>query len=330
MKKAVMTMPDNPWGGLTPGGIDARRVSTSERFDFFWVVSTQGESGLLLRLASGTTDIRPLPKMKNLELSYREVAGKRSLLWLLRDAEQQELFVSLCLDIVAAGEAAVDNQDALQRAIRRTLRWHHLLRGGRSDQLSLEEQRGLLGELDFLTRLMDLISPRAAIEAWKGPSGSAKDFELGHCLVEVKARRGASKPYVQISSEDQLADVPGCRLFLLVSPVDAVVKPHGKTLTDYVSELDRLFSLTDPDAYSLWEDALAETGFDFAHDYSEQRWMVGASSHYEVVEGFPRLAPPIPLGVGNLKYSIGLDACAPFVAERASVDSAISGGTEIG
>lgn len=324
MRMAETTMPENPWEGLSSGGIDAKRVSPSGRYDFFWVVSAQTEAGLLLRLENDTTEILPLPKMKNLDLSYREVAGKRSLLLLLRDAEQKELFAGLCQDIVAAGEAAGDNQDALQRVIRRTLRWHHLLRGGRSDQLSLEEQRGLLGELDFLTRLIDLTGPRAAIEAWKGPAGSSKDFELDACLVEVKARRGASKPYVQISSEDQLADVPGCRLFLVVSPVDAVVKPHGKTLTDHVAELDGLFSVSDPEAYSLWEDALSEVGFDFAHDYTERRWVVGKSLHFEVVDGFPRLMPPVPIGVVNVKYSIGLDACSPFSVLGDTLDQAIS------
>jgi hypothetical protein len=203
------------------------------------------------------------------------------------------------------------------------MRWHHLLRGGRLGLLSLEEQRGLMGELRFLGHLIDLIGPRAAIEAWKGPSGSSKDFELGGCLVEVKARRGASKPHVQISSEDQLADVPGCRLFLVVSPIDAVVKPYGRTLTDHVMELERLFSVSEPGAYDLWEEAIAETGFDFADDYSERRWMIGESLFHEVRDDFPRVTPPVPVGVSGIKYSIGLDACAAYVVDAAVVDQLI-------
>jgi hypothetical protein len=318
-----MMASDKPWQGLTPGGIDARRVDPGARQDFFWVVSGNSEPGLLLRLADDTAEVRPLPRMRNLDLGYREVAGKRSLVLLLRDSEQKELFASLCHDIVRAGEAATDNGDALRRAIRRTMRWHHLLRGGRLGQLSLEEQRGLVGELSFLGHLIDLIGPRAAIEAWKGPSGSSKDFELKGCLVEVKARRGASKPHVQISSEDQLADVPGCRLFLLVSPVDAVVKPHGQTLADHVRELDRLFSVAEPEAYDLWEEAIAGTGFDFADDYSERRWVIGKSQFHEVMEGFPRVTPPVPAGVSGIRYTIGLDACAPYAVEAGVVDQLI-------
>jgi hypothetical protein len=321
-------MPDDPWAGLAVGGIDARRVSPDGRHDFFWILAGNGEPGLLLRLTEGTAEVRPLPRMRNLDLGYREIAGKRSLVLLLRDSEQRELFAELCADIVRAGEAAAENEDALNRVLRRTMRWHHLLRGGRADQLSVEEQRGLLGELNFLARLIGLLGHRAAIEAWKGPSGSSKDFELGDNLVEVKARRGAARPHVTISSEDQLTDVPGCRLFLVVTPVDAVVKPAGKTLTDYVSELDSQFSMEDPEAYMLWEQALAESGFDFAHDYSERRWLIGRNLEFEVLDGFPRITGPLPNGVTGVRYSIGLDACASFAIADDTLDRLISDGSE--
>lgn len=305
-------MSENPWDGLHPGGIDARRVSQVGRQDFFWIISGESEPGLLLRLGEGTEEIKPLPKMRNLEIAYRDAGGKRALTILLKDKEQRELFVTLCHDIVSAGEAASDNKDALNRALRRTMRWHHLLRSGKGDQLSLEEQRGLLGELQFLKHLMAHIGPRAAIEAWKGPLGSSKDFELDACLVEVKARRGAAKPYIQISSEDQLADVNGCRLFLVVSPVDAVVKPSGQTLTDYVSEVDRIFAALDTEAYALWEDCLEAVGFSFEDDYSDRRWVIGKDLQFEVKDNFPRIPLPLPVGVSGVRYSIGLDACSPF------------------
>jgi hypothetical protein len=70
-----MTMIDDPWQGLSPGGIDARRVDPAGKQDFFWVVAANSEPGLLLRLADDTDEVRPLPRMRNLDLSYREVSG---------------------------------------------------------------------------------------------------------------------------------------------------------------------------------------------------------------------------------------------------------------
>lgn len=321
-------MTDNPWEALEAGGVDARRVDPNGRCDFFWVKSGTGEPGLLLRVSPGIEESKQLPRMRNLDVRFRDIAGHRALVLILKDAEQRELFATLCADVVRAAEAAAQADDALQRAIRRILRWHHMLRGGRSDLLSLEEQRGLVGELEFLRRLIDLIGPYAAIEAWKGPSGSSKDFELDRRLVEVKARRGAAKPYVQISSEDQLADVDGCRLYLVVSAVDAAIKPSGKTLTDHVVELEKLYAEAEPDAYRLWELAIADSGFSFDDDYSDRRWTVGKTIQFEVLEGFPRIIPPLLPGVSGVRFSIALDACAPFAIDPEVLDTSIREGVD--
>jgi hypothetical protein len=321
-----MTEEQDPWRTLSPGAIDARRVDPDGTHDFFWIISGKGEPGLLLRIAPGVTEPKPLPKLRNLDLGFQDVAGSRALVLLLRDQEQKELFCSLCLDIVRAAGPAADNADALGRAVRRAMRWHHLLRGGRNDLLSIEEQRGLLGELQFLRRLVDLVGPWPAVEAWKGPSGSSKDFELDGCLVEVKARRGAAKPFVQISSEDQLSDVDGCRLFLVVSAVDAAIKPNGKTLTDHVRDLETLYATAEPEAYRLWEQALIDSGFDFGDDYSERRWTLGKTSEFEVSGDFPRVAVPLKPGVSGVRYSIALDACEPFRIKPETLDAQIEEG----
>jgi len=319
-------MTEDPWKALAPGSVDARRVDPNGRHDFFWVVSGNGEPGLLLRVVPSLDEPKQLPKMRNLDIAFRTLGDDRALVLILKDGEQRELFGTLCRDIISAAETAVTTADALQRTIRRTMRWHHLLRSGRSDLLDIEEQRGLLGELQFLRRLVDLLGAYAAIEAWKGPSGSAKDFELDAVLVEVKARRGASKPFVQISSEDQLADVDGCRLFLVVSAVDAAIKPNGKTLTDHVLEIEKLYAMAEPDAYRLWELAIADTGFSFDDDYSDRRWTVGKTREFEVLEAFPRVETPLRTGVSRVRYSIALEACTPFGIEAEALDRFIAEG----
>lgn len=318
-----MKSPDDQWSGLIPGGIDARRVDPTGAHDFFWIISAKSEPGLLLRLSDQTPEITPLPKIRSLEIAYSRVSGRNALIIVLKDLEQRELFGSLCDDIVRAGERATDNFDALSFSIRRTMRWYHLLRGGKSGALTLEEQRGLLGELQFLAHLSGIIGPRAAVEAWRGPSGSSKDFEMDGCLVEVKAKRGAAKPFVQISSADQLSSVEGCRVFLQVAAIDAAVKPNGMTLTDYVSALEKVFADANPESYSLWEQAIQASGFDFNDDYSERRWTVGEIKHFEVLQGFPRIANPVPEGVSSVRYSISLDSCTPFLVEREDVDQLI-------
>lgn len=323
-----MTEQQDPWKALSPGVVDARRIDPDSPHDFFWIISGEGEPGLLLRIGAGVVEPSPLPKLRNLELKFRDLSGGRALVLILKDTEQRELFHNLSLDIVRAARPADDNTGALNRTVRRATRWHHLLRGGRSDLLSVEEQRGLLGELQFLQRLVNLIGPYAAIEAWKGPSGSSKDFELDKILVEVKARRGAAKPFVQISSEDQLSDVESCSLYLAVTAIDAAIRPNGKSLTDYVLDLEKLYAGAEAEAYALWELAIAESGFDFDDDYSDRRWTLGKTTEFGVMGEFPRVTAPLRPGVSRVKYSIALDSCAPFQIEPGALDQHIVGADE--
>ena len=76
-------MSEHPWGSLHTGGAEAKRVDSKGRHDFFWVVSERGEPGLVLRLDAETEPVLPLPKMKNLELSYRHLDGRQGLVLLL-------------------------------------------------------------------------------------------------------------------------------------------------------------------------------------------------------------------------------------------------------
>lgn len=306
-----MTNDGIPWEAL--GFDQARRVDRNGKRDFFWAVVENDAPALVLDIGSDIKPIYPLPKIRSLDIRYGNIGASPSLVISLRDVEQIDLFATLCRDVVLAGEEGVDTPDALNRSIRRTLRWHHLLRGGSTDRLSIEEQRGLVGELQVLGLLCNKIGPRGAIESWKGPEGAAKDFELFQVCVEVKARRGAARPYVQISSEDQLADVDGADVFLRVYEIDAAVRPDGRTLTDHVQLIDELFKAGDLEAYQMWETALAAVGFDWDHDYSDRRWNVGKVVTFLVEAEFPRLSVPVPNGVSNVKFTVSLEACQPFI-----------------
>lgn len=306
-----MTNSGIPWKGL--GFDQARRVDRNGKRDFFWAVVKNEAPALVLDIGTETKPVYPLPKIRSLDIRYGNIGASPALVVSLKDVEQIDLFATLCRDVVLAGEEGVDTPDALNRSIRRTLRWHHLLRGGTSDRLSIEEQRGLVGELQMLGLLCNRTGLRAAIESWKGPEGAAKVFELFQMCIEVKARRGAARPYVQISSEDQLADVDGAGVFLRVYEVDAAIRLEGHTLTDHVKLIDEVFKVGDLEAYQMWETALAAVGFDWDHDYSDRRWSVGKIATFLVEGEFPRLPTPVPNGVINVKYAVSLEACQPFV-----------------
>ncbi len=308
-------IPNNtPWAGLEVGKIDTRRVSASARWNWFWAVMPRADAALVLQLADLPQPIPDLPKLRNLEIRFQTLPGGPILYIRLKDNAQLELFETLCLDVMAAGELAVAEAEALERAIGRTFRWHYLLRGGRLEVLSEEAQKGLIGEIEVLKLLIEAIGAKAALTSWTGPSGAPKDFELKTACIEVKARRGASQPFVTIANEYQLADVPSRCLWLAVLAVDKVQPPHGKTLTECIAELTELLEKTEPSAITDWDLHLADAGFDFLHDYTAWRWLVSKPDFHVVTEGFPRIAEPVPLGIASVSYALALTACTPYRA----------------
>ena len=142
MEPAKMT--EGPWEGLLESG--ARRVDGKGRYDFFWVRMPDGSPGLLLQLPADTEEIRPLPKLKHVGIFYRIVDGRNCFCITLNERSHLNLFETLCRDVVSDAEQAEEMQGALSRAVRRTMRWHHLMRGGKRG-ISLEEQREL-GSVD--------------------------------------------------------------------------------------------------------------------------------------------------------------------------------------
>jgi hypothetical protein len=318
---AAMLPNDTPWTGLEAGKVDTRRVDAKTKWNFFWAVMPRADAALVLQLKDLPKPLPDLPKLKNLEIRFQTLPGGPILYIRLKDNAQIELFETLCRDVVAAGEKAEAESEALDRAVGRTFRWHYLLRGGKAEVLSEEAQKGIVGELEILKRLIAGLGPKAALTAWTGPSGAPKDFELMADCIEVKARRGASQPYVKISSEHQLADVADRRLWLAVLAVDKVQRPHGKTLTEFVAEVTNLLEASEPSAILDWDLHLADAGYDALHDYTYWRWIVSAPDFHAVAPDFPRLSAPVPLGVTEVTYALSLAACAPFFIETKAVES---------
>lgn len=303
---------DNPWSGLEAGKTDTRRVDASARWNWFWAVMPRTDVALVLQLSDLPNPLPDLPKLRNLEIRFQTLPGGPILYVRLKDSAQTELFETLCRDVMAAGELANTEAEALERAIGRTFRWHYLLRGGRLEALTEEAQKGLIGEIEVLKLLMASLGTKPAIAAWTGPSGAPKDFELKADCIEVKARRGASQPFVKIANEHQLAAVPDRRLWLGVLAVDKVQTPHGRTLTEYVDEVTELLERTEPSAIVDWDLHLVDAGYDMLHDYSAWRWIASSPEFHSVEEGFPRITAPVPLGVSGVTYALALSACTPF------------------
>ena len=330
-----MIAQNDPWKDLAPpsaaSAINARRVDENNPWEFFWARAMDGKYLLVLQHGTESSPAKKLPSLKGVEVAVSDGDGQHSrmLVFRLLDSRQRDIFYQLCIDIVGAGTVAHTESEAVELAVARTWRWHHLLRGGTGGRLSEDEQKGLIGELLVLERhLLSCLSPADSLAAWRGPLGAPKDFEVGRIGIEAKARRGAATPHVLITSEHQL-NGEGCDL-LFLHVVDLSHAPEGTAQAFTVSDVahrvrDRM--ALDNAATDRYESLLTAAGFRWEDDYSDFKWVEGLCRVYGVTDSFPRVTTKeIAAGVSNVRYSVSLVECERFVVEEKTLNEAIAGG----
>lgn len=310
-------MQPDPWAdiGKAGGSFTLRRVDAGHPADFFWGRDGDGSCALVLVVGPEVKVEEPRPVLNGIKIiEAPDQDGKSTFILVLKREEDRELFRHLCDDIVDACRSKVGDQAFLASTIRRAWKWHSLLRGGANQRLSPQEQQGLIGELLFLERLIRHLTPKAAIEAWRGPLDEPKDFVFSDRAVEVKARH-VGKDAVKISSEHQLQVIEGQQLSLAVVALSPSIAeaPGGISLDSLVQHVREAVITLDPSADEGFDARLLSAGYSADHDYSDTWWLPVATSAYAVDEGFPRIeATGLPEGVSLVTYWLRLDLCAPF------------------
>ena len=263
------------------------------------------------------------PECRGLELLLnRANVGKSTLMVRLRDIHGRDVFTALAEDL-ARRAVGGSEAEAARKVISALARWQRFLAAtGRS--LSDEARRGLWGELKILG---DVIAPvigiDTAVNAWRGPAGAPQDFQHQGTAVEVKTRAARSPAVVRISGEQQLHGAPWKNLFLAHVAVDEQ-EGSGETLPQRIAALRK--SVAGGSAAELFEDGLLDAGWLEAEEdkHHTRGFFVREFEFFKVVEGFPRLTPPVlPQGIGGLAYDLSLDAAAPYVVTADAIREAL-------
>ena len=243
-------------------------------------------------------------------------------------AEQEELnevFSHLAQDIVVRTAREQTEADAARILRSRLALWQRLLQRERAMGLSIEEQRGLYGELYALqTLLISNLPSLAAVQAWTGPLGISQDFQMPEKVaLEVKTSLARPPHQIAITGEGQLDDTGLDFLFLLHVLVDAK-RGTGESLPDRVDALRALLVVDDPAAADIFEDLLLEAGYLDAHSpqqrYREPGYTLRTMHLYHVHDEFPRILPSsLPPGLGQVQYCISASACKEYEVSVSSL-----------
>lgn len=325
---------DDPWSDIptSPAGsrLNGRLVAESRPWEVFRALDHMGRRILFLVHDPASSSGIAIPTIAGLDVEtrLRSDDNKTILSVALESSDNADIFTRLSDDMIETVAKAGDEPTAVQSFIGRMWKWHALLKGGRKPTLSRESQLGLIGEL---WTILHIIAPArglsAAVEGWRGSQLAPKDFELSDLCIECKARGAATRNKIRITSEHQLADVPGHSLILLVHTFATATDDDigSIDLHEIVRQARVAISSDAPQATKTFDTGLDDSGYDEAHEY-EVSVLHRAVDAYQVVEGFPRIVPgSYPNGPIEVAYDLPLADITPFHLSQRDLNHLIAG-----
>lgn len=251
-----------------------------------------------------------LPSSKSIAASnYQFADGSWVLSFRLIQRDNEEVFLRFCWDMIESSREVSEN--IIDFIVARYLKWQRLMEYKRPHVLPSARQKGLLGELIFLTECTKTMGLQKAIDSWCGPEGADQDFIYDGTWTEVKATSKASTT-ISISSLEQLdIDIDGS---LMVYRLDKTTSSdnNGFTLADQVQNTSALFA-GNLKCQELFKLRLFQYGYKDLPEYGKQKYRFCGAEEYLVDGTFPRLTKRnIAYQIRSAKYSIDLASIAVF------------------
>lgn len=251
-----------------------------------------------------------LPSSKSITASnYQFADGIWVLSFRLVQSDNEEVFLRFCWDIIESSRDITEN--IIDFIVQRYLKWQRLMEYKRPDVLPATRQKGLMGELMFLTECINKMGPQKALESWCGPEGADQDFIYDDTWTEVKATTLASTA-ISISSLEQLdTDIDGSlTLYRIDKTTDT--DANGFTLTDVVQNTRVLFS-DNLKCKELFELRLFQYGYKDMAEYGRKKYRFSGAEEYRVDSTFPRLTKNnVVHQIASARYTIDIASIAEF------------------
>jgi hypothetical protein len=176
---------------------------------------------------------------------------------------------------------------SFRSAVKESLASYHELLAS-SEQMPVEKEVGLFGELLFLEHLVKATGPSSALQAWRGGDEVEEhDFGLDDGDVEVKTTTRDKRMH-WISSLNQLVPTAERPLYLLSIQLTAAGASSARRLPDLVSDIGQQLP---QDLRSTFLRRIFDAGF--KAEQSPETYLLlrlrSAPAYFEVDEDFPRL-----------------------------------------
>jgi hypothetical protein len=245
-----------------------------------------------------------------------DLESKIELYIYLLDNDLKDIFSLFIQNILEYIENSITESEAINITLNVVSKWKKLFEKITFNGLSLEQQKGLLGELLFLNyQLNNTLTTANAIDSWTSSEQDfqAKDFTLGSIGVEIKFTT-SNQPKIKISNERQLDTENLSALFLVLYSTDAV-KDKGFSLNSIVEQTRQ--KIPTEEALILFNSKLQLNGyFDNDKEHYGRLYSLKRTFVFNVTSDFPKIVKnQLPLGIYDTSYSIEISAVEEFIVE---------------
>jgi hypothetical protein len=258
-------------------------------------------------------------KFKGLFIEIYEFEYSKELHIYLLDNQLKDIFSLFIENIVEEISKSVTENEALVETSNVVLKWKKLFDKINFQGLSIESQKGLIGELLLFNSLLnEEYSIDALLESWTGPDFNDKDYRFASFGIEVKLT-SSKVPKVKISSERQLDNENLTKLYLVLYIVEEV-KDKGFSLNSIIEQIRTKIN-NNQNALKIFNERLLLIGyFDDDFENYKRQYAFRKRNFYEVTSDFPRLiASDLPIGLFDTKYNIELSAIEQFLINNESI-----------
>ncbi|MCO5259753.1 MAG: PD-(D/E)XK motif protein [Crocinitomicaceae bacterium] len=312
------------WENQKPTGEIIIRTRIDEIPHLNCFAATNHITGQHLYIMSVSKNVA-IPELKNyrfkgVEIYTLPVEDKIELYIYLLDNELKDIFSLFIQNILEDIEPSVTESEAITTTLNVVSKWKKLFDKINFNGLSLEQQKGLIGELLFLNYLLnDERTSANAVNAWTGAEMEfqAKDFTLGAVGIEIKFT-SSKQPRIKVSNERQLDAENLSDLFLVLYSTEAV-KDNGFSLNSLIAQTRKVIS-TDEER-SIFNAKLQLNGyFDEDSEHYSRMYSLKKTFGFAVTSDFPKIVKnQLPLGIYDTSYSIEISAIESFIVEPENI-----------
>lgn len=261
----------------------------------------QGYKSLIIQTFN--KEIKDLQNCTEIEILKSHNKDGNFFAFQLVNEDYDEEFIRFAWDLI---ESTYNAEDPLNKLIEKYNRWINFFKTQAKQLMSLEQQKGLIGELYFLNEMLNKKNEEEVINAWCGPDGADQDFLFDNYWVEIKTVAYTSST-VTISSFKQLA-IPYYGNLVVYKLKKGTQMQKAVSLVPLIKEIRG--KLENSKILDLFDNKLFLAGYQKeAEDSYNSNWFrIMDRLVYRVEDDFPRIIDSnLPVAITKGTYSLDLN-----------------------